>query len=183
VVSPRYPRSPRSKLYTATALAVFAVVVILGYAVPWGWTGFRGNTLWDWFNLVFLPLTVVLLPRLAELREGWQARHTVVAACLLTLFLGAVLGGYLGDWRWTGFTGNTLWNWMNLLFLPLLLPTVIVPALMPIALARVVYLDERGNPIAAPDVEAKRSPAVARVASPVATPAAPSPRPTPPSER
>ena len=72
---------------------------------------------------------------------------------------------------------------MNLLFLPLLLPTVIVPALMPIALARVVYLDERGNPIAAPDVEAKRSPAVARVASPVATPAAPSPRPTPPSER
>jgi hypothetical protein len=30
-------------------------VVILGYAVPWGWTGFRGNTLWDWFNLVFLP--------------------------------------------------------------------------------------------------------------------------------
>jgi hypothetical protein len=94
---------PRSKLYTATALAVFAVVVILGYVVPWGWTGFRGNTLWDWFNLVFLPLMVVLLPRLTELREGWQARHTAVAACLLTLFLGAVLGGYLGDWRWTGF--------------------------------------------------------------------------------
>ena len=36
---------------------------------------------------------------------------------------------------------------MNLLFLPLLLPTVILPALKPIATGRVVYLDEDGNPI------------------------------------
>lgn len=168
---------PRSKLYTATALAAFAVVVILGYVVPWGWTGFRGNTLWDWFNLVFLPLTVVLMPRFLELREGWRARHTALTACLLTLFLAAVLGGYLGSWTWTGFTGNTLWNWMNLLFLPLLLPTVILPALMPIAMARVVYLDEHGNPIDGFVVEAERSPAASEAASPTGAPPPAIPRP------
>jgi hypothetical protein len=39
-------------------LAVFVLVVVLGYAVPWGWTGFTGNTLWDWFGLLFLPLSL-----------------------------------------------------------------------------------------------------------------------------
>jgi hypothetical protein len=144
---------PRSKLYVATALALFTVVVILGYAIPWGWTGFHGNTLWDWFNLVFLPLTLVLIPWFVELRANWQPRHTLATGVVLTIFLAVVLGGYMGSWRWTGFTGNTLWNWMKLLFLPLLVPTVILPAFMPIATRRVVYLDERGNPIPAPPVE------------------------------
>ena len=48
-------------------------------------------------------------------------------------FIAVVLGGYVGKWGWTGFRGNTLWNWLQLLLLPLLLPTVVVPALMPIA--------------------------------------------------
>jgi hypothetical protein len=26
---------------------VFAIIVIAGYAIPWAWTGFTGNTLWD----------------------------------------------------------------------------------------------------------------------------------------
>ena len=34
-------------------------------------------------------------------------------------------------WRWTGFTGNTVWNWLHLLLLPLLVPVVIVPLLRP----------------------------------------------------
>jgi hypothetical protein len=144
---------PRSKLYVAIALTLFAIVVILGYAVPWGWTGFRGNTLWDWFNLIFLPLTLVLIPWFVELRGSWQGRHTVVTGVVVTIFLALVLGGYVGSWKWTGFTGNTLWNWMKLLFLPLLVPTVMLPAFTPIALRRVVYLDENGNPIAAPAPE------------------------------
>jgi hypothetical protein len=141
---------PRSKLYVATALTLFAVVVIFGYVVPWGWTGFRGNTLWDWFNLVFLPLTLILIPWFVELRSSWQARHTLVTGVVLTIFLAIVLGGYIGGWKWTGFTGNTLWNWMKLLFLPLLVPTVMLPAFTPIAMKRVVYLDENGNPIPVP---------------------------------
>jgi len=40
-----------------------------------------------------------------------------------------VLAGYLAHWRWTGFTGNTAWDWLHLLLLPLLVPAVIVPLL------------------------------------------------------
>jgi hypothetical protein len=47
-----------------TVLGVFAVVAIGGYVWKWGWTGFEGNTLWDWLHLLFLPVVVptVLLP-------------------------------------------------------------------------------------------------------------------------
>lgn len=144
---------PRFKLFVTVALTLFGVVVILGYVVPWGWTGFRGNTVWDWFNLVFLPLTLVLIPWFADLRHSWQARHTVMTAVLMTTFLAFVLGGYLASWRWTGFTGNTLWNWMQLLFLPLLVPTVILPAFAPMVMRQVVYLDENGNEIPPPSAE------------------------------
>jgi hypothetical protein len=128
-------------------LAAFILIVILGYTVPWGWTGFRGNTLWDWFGLVFLPLSVVLLPQVQELRGRWRPAHTTVALGGLAVFIALVAGGYLAQWTWTGFTGNTLWNWLNLLLLPLLLPTVILPALTPMATRHVVYLDKDGNPI------------------------------------
>src|ERR1700729_2469190 len=72
------------------------------------------------------------------------------------LALAIVLwGGYSHHWPWTGINGGTatLWDWMNPLLLPLLLPTVILPALKPIATGRVVYLDQDGNPVK-PDVSA-----------------------------
>jgi putative effector of murein hydrolase LrgA (UPF0299 family) len=165
---------PRSKLYAGTLLALLVVVVILGYVVPWAWTGFRGNTLWDWFNLIFLPLTLVLIPRFVELRDSWERRHTVRTAALAAIFLALVIGGYVASWRWTGFTGNTLWKWMNLLFLPLLVPTVILPAFTPIALRRVIYLDENGTPIPAP-TPAGDEPAVAGDEPPVSAAARRSP--------
>lgn len=28
----------------------FAVFVFFGYYLQWAWTGFAGNTLWDWFE-------------------------------------------------------------------------------------------------------------------------------------
>jgi hypothetical protein len=160
---------PRSKLFVTAGLGLFSVVVILGYGVPWGWTGFRGNTVWDWFNLVFLPLTLVLIPVFVELRHRWQPRHTLAASVAAALFFAFVLGGYLGDWRWTGFTGNTLWNWMQLVFLPLLVPTVILPAFQPAALRQVVYLDEHGNPIAPPSPDEGEPASAVRGAPPVET--------------
>jgi hypothetical protein len=141
---------PRAKRIAITALALFSLVVVLGYTVPWRWTGFRGNTVWDWFNLVFLPLVLVLIPWFVELRHDWQARHTVMTGVGLAIFLAFVLGGYLASWTWTGFTGNTLWNWMQLLFLPLLVPTVILPAFQPMAMRQVIYLDEHGNVVPPP---------------------------------
>jgi hypothetical protein len=39
-------------------LAVFVVVVVGGYALDWGWTGFHGNTLWDWLRLLLVPFVL-----------------------------------------------------------------------------------------------------------------------------
>jgi hypothetical protein len=143
----------RTKERGTTALAVFVVLVILGYTIPWAWTGFRGNTVWDWLQLVVLPLAVVLAPRVPELRRRWASHHTAVALTGLAVFVAIVIGGYAGHWSWTGFTGNTLWNWLNLLFLPLLVPTVVVPALTPRVLGEIVYLDAHGNPVKVEVVE------------------------------
>jgi hypothetical protein len=113
----------------AAAVAAFVVLVIVGYAVPWRWTGFAGNTLWDWLNLAALPVAVAVTPVLLEKpREWWRERAAVICACL-AVFAALVLAGYLAPWRWTGFTGNTLWDWLHLLLLPLLLPTVVGPTL------------------------------------------------------
>jgi uncharacterized membrane protein len=122
-------------------LAAFAGLVALGYLIPWGWTGFVGNTLWDWLNLVALPLAVALMPVYRELRRRWSPRHSAVAGVVLAIFAVAVLEGYLGDWAWTGFEGNTLWDWLHLLLLPLLLPTVVVPALRPVLTAGVIFVE------------------------------------------
>jgi hypothetical protein len=137
------------KTAALAGLGVFALVVLAGYLVPWRWTGFVGNSLWDWLNLVALPLTVAIIPFLNDLRRERSSRHTAVTATGTTLFAALVLGEYLESWRWTGFTGNTLWAWLHLLLLPLLLPAVIVPALTPRARARMTPMPagaESGTP-------------------------------------
>jgi hypothetical protein len=100
-----------------------------------------------------LPVTLLLMPWFAELRGDWHRHHTVITAIVLAAFVAVVLGGYLGGWSWTGFTGNTLWDWLHLLLLPLLLPTVIVPALSPIAMARVRVAAEEKDATARAAVE------------------------------
>lgn len=130
--------------HKSAALALLAAVtalVVIGYLVPWTWTGFEGNTLWDWLNLIALPLAVALMPVYRELRRRWAPRHTAVAAAVLAAFMFTVLMGYLGGWTWTGFSGNTLWDWLHLLLLPLLLPTVVVPSVRPLLLAGVVFIE------------------------------------------
>jgi hypothetical protein len=88
------------------------------------------------------------MPRLLEMRrENWQLRHSALAVTFLAAFIVVVLGGYLGRWTWTGFTDNRLWDWMHLLLLPLLLPTVILPMLKPKAMGRVMKVDEDGKPM------------------------------------
>jgi hypothetical protein len=142
-VSRRTRVGKRHKAIGLSLLAVFAVVVVAGYTVPWGWTGFVGNKLWDWLELLVLPLTVALIPVVLELRDNWGARHSLAALTLLGAFVVVVLGGYLGDWGWTGFRGNTLWNWLHLWLLPLLIPLLIIVWLKPLAMSGVVRLDEQ----------------------------------------
>lgn len=48
--------------------------------------------------------------------------------------MALVLAGYLVPWPWTGFTGNTAWDWIKLLLLPVLIPTVVLPRLLDVLL-------------------------------------------------
>ena len=46
------------------AIIVILIVLEIGtYAFNWTWTGFKANgTLWDWLNLLLVPLIVAVLP-------------------------------------------------------------------------------------------------------------------------
>lgn len=46
---------------------------------------------------------------------GRQLLWTVLLAGGLAAFLTVLIGGYVFNWKWTGFADNTLWNWWQLL--------------------------------------------------------------------
>lgn len=120
---------PTHKTAGLIALAAFAALVLAGYLIPWNWTGFTGNTLWDWLSLALLPL-VIATSTLWRPRAGWRARHLLLLIMIAVAAVALVLAGYLVPWAWTGFTGNTVWDWIKLLLLPVLLPTVVLPRLL-----------------------------------------------------
>src|SRR5579884_4099405 len=86
----------KHKLFSVAATVALAIVVVAGYAVPWGWTGFEGNRLWDWLELLALPLAVAAVPVIPDLRYRWNSRHSVVAIAGLGVFVVIVVGGYMG---------------------------------------------------------------------------------------
>lgn len=120
----------------ATVLALFAALVLLGYLMPWGWTGFTGNTLWDWLELALLPLVVGTASLWAE-QPSQSGRLRLLGLVGLVLFAGLVLAGYLVPWSWTGFRGNTAWDWVKLLLLPILVPLVLIPVVVGLVTERV----------------------------------------------
>jgi hypothetical protein len=117
----------RHRLAAAALVACFGVLVAAGYAFDLRWTGFPGNELWDWLELLLLPLAIALIPVWTDLTGGVRRRH-VAAAAFATMFLAvAIAGGYGYHWHWTGFRGNTLFDWIQLVIAPLLVPFVLVP--------------------------------------------------------
>lgn len=123
-------RLGRSHKTTASgALLGFVALVLAGYLVPLPWTGFRGNTLWDWLTLALLPL-VLATSTLWRPPPRWTARHVELLALAVVVAASVVAAGYLVPWAWTGFTGNTAWDWIKLLLLPFLLPIVVMPRLL-----------------------------------------------------
>jgi hypothetical protein len=114
--------SPRVRALVLGLLAAFAVLVLAGYLVPWAWTGFTGNTLWDWLELALLPVvlgTAAIWPAPERLRPT----HWGLIGAAAVVSMVVVLAGYLVPWSWTGFTDNTAWDWLKLLAL-LVLPAL-----------------------------------------------------------
>jgi hypothetical protein len=124
---PEYMSPTRRRAYLAAG-AAFAALVIAGYLVPLNWTGFPGNTLWNWLQLMLLPIAVASVRFLPAVRHSLRAHHKWGIAFVLTAWALTIVGGYAWGWSWTGYQGNTLWDWLGLLLLPLLVPTVLLPA-------------------------------------------------------
>ena len=114
-----------------TCLGLFIALAVAGYLIPWDWTGFVGNTVWDWLELALLPLTLAILAAFHfNVRSELRAHHML----FITVFVGAVavlaVGGYTQGWDWTGFEGNTLFDWLQLIFLPVVIPLVVIPLVL-----------------------------------------------------
>jgi hypothetical protein len=103
-------------------LGAFAILVVGGYGLGWSWTGFSGNTLWDWLELLALPLVIASLPLWFTTHTRWEGRWRRFGLALLAGFVLTVVGGYGLSWGWTGYQGNTLWDWLRLLLVPFVLP-------------------------------------------------------------
>ena len=64
----------------------------------------------------------------AGFRSWWQTiRKTlavvgIIVACVLGIVtIVGIIGGYLFNWNWSGLSRKTLWDWLQLLFIPLVL--------------------------------------------------------------
>jgi hypothetical protein len=119
----------RARRVTYVAItAAFAVFVAAGYLIPLAWTGFPGNTLWNWFQLLLLPIAVAALGVWPSGRRSLRPYQRGVLAFAALGWVITIIGGYALRWNWTGYQGNTLWDWLGLLLLPLVVPTVLLPA-------------------------------------------------------
>jgi hypothetical protein len=120
--------SPARRRAYGVFVVAFAGFVVAGYLIPLSWTGFRGNTLWNWFVLLVLPLTLVVSGAWSKSGRTLRPHHKATLALLTVGWIVTLVGGYVWAWKWTGFEGNTLWDWLQLLLLPLVLPTILLPA-------------------------------------------------------
>jgi hypothetical protein len=110
------------RIFAGCAAAGSAVLIAASYTFDWGWTGFRGKTLWDWLELMVLPLVLAFLPLWLATRHTMHPRWRLAGLAVVVAFAVCVIGGYGLGWAWTGFSDNTLWDWLHLLLVPFLLP-------------------------------------------------------------
>ena len=118
----------------AVVIVAWTGFVIAGYLIPLNWTGFSGQTLWDWFELLLLPAalaaTTSMRVPLPKVLRSLRPHQKAIMAALAIGWIVTVIGGYALRWTWTGYAGNTLWDWLQLLLLPLVFPTILLPALL-----------------------------------------------------
>jgi hypothetical protein len=131
-----YISRARRVVYGAVILA-WAGFVTAGYLIPLNWTGFHGQTLWDWLHLLLLPAALASTRALTR-RNGrptsvlrsLRPHQKGIIAALTAGWVVTVIGGYALRWAWTGYSGNTLWDWLQLLLVPLVFPTLLYPTLL-----------------------------------------------------
>lgn len=156
--------SPARRRLLGAAVAAFAVFVLVGYLNPLRWTGFRGQTLWDWLTLIILPVSIVTVRVWPQSGRDVHRAHVAAATLLCVGLIVTVIGGYGAGWRWTGYEGNTLWDWLTLVLAPVAVTTILVPTFAKLLTGRADERAERDRLQSARD-QALRA-AQARVAGP-----------------
>jgi hypothetical protein len=113
------------RLAGAACGVALAALAACSYALGWSWTGFGPQRLWDWLHLLLFPVVLVLLPEWIRAGASLPPAGRLAALAGTAGFAVVVIGGYHWNWRWTGFTGNTLRDWFDLLVAPFLLPAAL----------------------------------------------------------
>ena len=116
-------------------IVAFAGFVIAGYLVPISWTGFASQKLWNWIDLLVLPAALAITAALTGRGIRYQGRllrpyERGLVIALVAGWIITVIGGYALRWTWTGYHGNTLWDWLQMLLVPLVFPTILLPFLL-----------------------------------------------------
>jgi len=120
----------------------FVILVLAGYASNWWWTGFRTYHLWDWLTLLAFPVVLAYVSiwffvvqnkvrqnldekHKKEEQQWLSKRWAILIIVVLVGFIVSLIGGYKYNWEWTGFSGQTLENWGQLLVIPFVLPLLV----------------------------------------------------------
>jgi hypothetical protein len=129
-----YIGTGRRIIYGAFIMA-FTGFVIVGYLVPISWTGFSDQKLWNWIGLLVLPAALAITAALTGRGIRYQGRllrpyERGMVIALAAGWIVTVIGGYALRWMWTGYPGNTLWDWLQMLLVPLVFPAILLPFLL-----------------------------------------------------
>jgi hypothetical protein len=132
------------RVIAGAAVAACIGLVILGYLLPaFSWTGFGGQKLSDWLQLLLIPAAVaiatVMVSRRGQLRQSRWLRpcERWIAAALVAGWIVTLIGGYHLGWRWTGYQAEqtppgpslgSMWDWL-VLALPMAFPIILLPSL------------------------------------------------------
>lgn len=71
-----YRRHPWWMLALALVLVVILVLAYGGYFLGWDWTGFSGNTFWDWLSLLITPVTIASVSIAFSIQQGRASVET-----------------------------------------------------------------------------------------------------------
>ena len=117
--------SPLIRWVLPVGILALAIALVGGYAFRWSWTGITPrDPVWDLLHVIVLPVVLATLPIWYRTRYRWKMEWHAVFGVLGAVFAVLVLGGYALNWGWTGFHGNTLWDWLELLALPLVVASL-----------------------------------------------------------
>ena len=112
--------------WLAVIIVTFIVLEIGTFAFNWTWTGFKTNdTLWDWLQLLLLPIALAVVPiwfaAEEEQQRIWMVQLKWVIVAALVILAVLLIGTFAFKWTWTGFKAHgRLWDWLSLLLVPVL---------------------------------------------------------------